>query len=292
MVAELKAAAVDADEDKGVLVLNYKKVLRVRTSSTHLRRALILMNTLIKHFEALGLSVRIGSAYIETELVLKEGAVRFRLDERTKRTEPSHDRSGRTKRSRIESEYLPWQPRYTMVPTGEFTLSFGQYQLSGCRCLWKDKPGQPLESQLHQVLGAVPSWEAALKAQRQERERWERLAREAEERQIAAAHAAEILRLQRARLVNQLTAWERAKRLRRFVEALKLSESRMPEIEAWVSWVTEQAAELDPLCHDLHALSNFHLQLESQFTGHRHLDEPTENWWDESTIASASAGNP
>jgi hypothetical protein len=48
LVAELKAAAKDRKEDKGVIPFNYHKHLRVRTSVAQLERALILMDTLIK----------------------------------------------------------------------------------------------------------------------------------------------------------------------------------------------------------------------------------------------------
>ena len=82
LVADLRAAARGAQEDKGVLALNYSKVLRVRTSPQCLARALILINTLIKEFESRGYKVRIGER-AETKLVLEEGAISFRLDERT-----------------------------------------------------------------------------------------------------------------------------------------------------------------------------------------------------------------
>ena len=87
LVADLRAAANDAEEDKGVLALNYSKVLRVRTSRNCLTRALILINTLIKEFESRGYKVAVGER-AETELILKEGAGSMRLDERTKQIAP------------------------------------------------------------------------------------------------------------------------------------------------------------------------------------------------------------
>ena len=87
LVADLRAAANDAEEDKGVLALNYSKVLRVRTSRKCLTRALILINTLIKEFESRGYKVAVGER-AETELILKEGAGSMRLDERTKQIAP------------------------------------------------------------------------------------------------------------------------------------------------------------------------------------------------------------
>jgi hypothetical protein len=73
LVTELQVAAKSSREDKGVLALNYGKVLRVRVSAQHLQRALILMDALIKQVEARGYKVRIGGEHTETELVSERG---------------------------------------------------------------------------------------------------------------------------------------------------------------------------------------------------------------------------
>lgn len=118
LVADLRAAANDAEEDKGVLALNYSKVLRVRTSRKCLTRALILINTLIKEFESRGYKVAVGER-AETELILKEGAGSMRLDERTKQIAPPPP-PPRPKTARPDRFYDPWRPAFLLVPTGEF----------------------------------------------------------------------------------------------------------------------------------------------------------------------------
>lgn len=82
LVAELQAAAKEAREDKGVLVLNYAKVLRVRTSARCLPRSARLLDALLKQFESRGYSFRIGDRYVETEVVLNEGAIPFPANSR------------------------------------------------------------------------------------------------------------------------------------------------------------------------------------------------------------------
>lgn len=279
LVAELQAAAKSAREDKGVLALNYEKVLRVRTSAQHMRRALILMDTLIKQFALRGYTVRIGDKYKETELVLSQGEVSFRLDERTTRTEPPPLPPRPARRGHHEPDYEPWRPAYVMAGTGEFTLEFGKYGLEGCRRVWKDKSGSPLEAQLHEVMEALPSWEALLEVKRLEREEQEAIQREAEERRVAAARAGEIVRRQRVDLVKNLHAWERAERLRRFVRAFEETAGPSPEALIWLEWAKAQIHALDPLS-DMAAVTSLEVQLDKNFTGYSSWNKPEEcDWW-------------
>lgn len=279
LVAELHAASKGAREDKGVLALNYEKVLRVRTSAQHLHRALILMDTLIKQFEARGYKVRIGDKYTGTELVLKEGEVSFRLDERTKQTTPPPPPPRPARKGRDEPFYEPWRPAFVLIGTGEFTLDFSRFRREGCRHSWKDRPNSPLEAQLHEVVEAVPCWETALKAQRIEREEREAQEQEAEKRRVTAARAQEMLRRQRVNLVSHLKAWERAERLRQFIAAVAAAGGQSLEAIAWMEWATAQAQVLDPLLSTTPAVINLEVQLEKYFTGQPSWSKPEKDWW-------------
>lgn len=278
LVAELQVAAKGAREDKGVLALNYNKVLRVRTSAQHLQRALALLDVLIKQVEARGYKVHVGREHAETDLVLKEGVISFRLDERTAQTSPPPPPPRVGGKGRYQPEYEPWRPAYVLVGTGEFTLDFGKYQLDGCRRVWKDRRGCPLEAQLHEVIEALPSWEAALKVRRLKGEDREAKQRSAEERRVAEARAKEIVRRQRAALVKNLEAWEQAERLRRFAAAVE-SASNSLEAMAWLEWAKVQIDALDPLRSNLGGVTDLEVQLESYFTGPSSWDKPLKDWW-------------
>lgn len=283
LVVELQAAAKSAREDKGVLALNYAKVLRVRTSAQYIRRAMLLMDTLIKHFELRGYTVRIGGKYKETELILNEGEVSFRLDERTTRTPPPPPPPTPVRGGRHELDTERWRPAYVMAGTGEFTLEFGKYRLEGCRRVWKDKSGSLLEVQLHEVMEALPSWESLLKVKRLEREDEEAKQRVTEERRVAAARAKEILRQQRAELVKNLHAWERAERLRCFVLAVEKTDDPTTESLMWLEWAKLQVQALDPLS-DLPAVTSLAVHLDKYFTGHSSWSKPEESdWWSQGT---------
>lgn len=277
LVAELKAAAKDRKEDKGVIPLNYQKFLRVRTSAAQLDRALILMDTLIKQFEDKGYKVRISEKNSETEVVLKEGTIVFRLDERTKQTSPPPP-PPRPPGRRGEHYYEPWRPAYILAGTGEFTLEFSR-GISNCPSTWKDRAKASLEAQLHEVIAAIPSWEAALLANRIQREEREARERETEKRRVAAARAQEILRLQRVRLVNNLRAWEQAERLRRFIAAFEQKEDQSPEAQAWLEWANMQVQALDPLCSDLKGVIDPSVELSEYFTGRGSWEKQPKDWW-------------
>ncbi len=278
LVAELKAAAKGAREDNGVFALNYGKVLRVRTSASQLQRVLILLDMLFKQFEERGYSVRIAEKGGETELVLKEGVVSFRLDERTTKTVPLPP-PPRPPGRRGEHYHEPWRPASILVGTGEFTMEFGRYALRGCQTTWKDRAKASLEAQLHDVIAALPSWEATLRAARIEREEREARERAAEKRRIAAARAEEILRLQRVNLINQLRAWEHAERLRHFIAAFEQKGDQSPEAQAWLEWATLQVQDLDPLCSDLKAVADPSVELSDYFTGRGSWEKQPRDWW-------------
>jgi hypothetical protein len=280
LVAELKSATKGQKEDKGVIPLNYEyqKVLRVKTSAAQLERALILMDVLIKQFESKGYKVRISEKRGETELVLKEGVVTFQLNERTKQTAPPPP-PPRPPGRRGEHYHETWRPAYVLVGTGEFTLEFGKYPIRNCPNTWKDRANRSLEAQLHEVIAVLPSWEAELLADRLKREEEAARANEAEQRRIAAARTEETLRLQRVKLVNQLRAWERAGRLRRFIAAFEQKGDQSPEAQSWLEWANLQVQELDPLYSDLKTITDPSVELDEYFKGRGPWEKQPRDWW-------------
>lgn len=134
---------------------------------------------------------------------------------------------------------------------------------------------------MHEVMEAIPSWEAALKTRRLEKESLELQAREAAARRLAVAREQEVLRRQRARLVADLVAWERADRLRRFISAIQEASSQHEEGRAWLNWAQDQVRGLDPLCSRFSAVTSLDVRLEEHFTGHPAWEEPAKDWWDQ-----------
>ncbi|MCC5071707.1 hypothetical protein [Xanthomonas campestris] len=278
LIVEVKAAAKAAQEDKGVLQLNYHQVLRLRTSAAQLPRALILLDVLIKQFEAKGCKVRINEERAATELVLKEGAVSFRLSERTKQTLPPPP-PPRSPGRRGESYYEPWRPAYILIGTGKLALEFDQW-LGNSRHTWKDGAVSPLEAQLHEVIAEVPVWEDALRTRRLQNEKQAADAREQEARRIEAARTEAILRAQRADMVQNMLAWERAERIRHFILAVEQSADPTPEAQAWLAWANEQMERLNPIASSFASVINLDVKLDPYFRGYSHWNKTEKDWWD------------
>ena len=106
-------------------------------------------------------------------------------------------------------------------------------------------------------------------------------AREAEARRVATAREQEILRRQRARLVSDLSAWEHAERLRRFIAAVQKIGSPDDETRAWLDWANGQVRALDPLCSRLSTVTNLDVKLEDHFTGYSTWEKPAKDWWNQ-----------
>jgi hypothetical protein len=267
LVSELRAAAKAADEDKGVLRLNYEKVLRVRTSRRQLHRALLIMDALIKSLERHGCTVRIGTRLTETELVLREGTISFRLDERTTRVaipKPANRDS--------------WWPKHEMVATGEFSLEFGRYVLRGSPHTWSDKKNLRLEAQVPDIIAAVSTWEEILRGRRLRREDEEARREEAKVREISNARSQETLRRQRAMLVANLESWERAERIRNFLMSVR-QRLTDPEHQQWMEWASAQADMLDPLLRPESVIEA--VTLEPHFTPPNSWEKRPTCWWPE-----------
>ncbi len=146
---------------------------------------------------------------------------------------------------------------------------------------WKDKRGAPIESVLHEVLESVPLWEAVLKEERLEAEQQKANAEAAEKRRIQAARTQEILRRQRARLVGNLEAWERAQRLRQLVQAVEQSQPKFSELTPWLEWAKEQIQLLDPTLSDLAGLLKLEVKLDPYFSGYSTWNKEPKDWWSE-----------
>jgi hypothetical protein len=165
------------------------------------------------------------------------------------------------------------------VGTGEFALEFDQW-LGNSRHTWKDRAGNPLEAQLHEVIAEVPVWEEALRTRRLENEKRAADAREQEARRIEAERARAVLRTQRARLVQNMLAWEHAERIRHFIFAVEQSADPTPEAQAWLAWANQQVEYLDPIASSLSNVINLDIKLDPYFNGYSHWNKPEKDWWD------------
>ncbi|WJR47555.1 hypothetical protein [Pseudomonas monteilii] len=135
-----------------------------------------------------------------------------------------------------------------------------------------------IEDKIHLFIPGLEALTQRIKVSRQELE--EKRRRDEEEELIRKAHAikSEQQRRLRKRLVRNLEHWEKAKRLRSFVDAVvRDCQAEADQVEAWAEWARQQAALLDPSTSP--ATISLYCQIESYFTGYR-IAKDEDDWWE------------
>ena len=249
---ELQVAETD---DNHLIIPPKGTPLDIRTSKTSLRRALLIIDALLKALEQRGYDVAPGPA-----VQILNVRVRFNISEAidTQREQPKdHD---------LDGYYEFGHSRFNTkrVPSGRLTLHITDadaYWANGCRKSWRDSEKQRIEDRLNKFVTGLVSFAARKKEhdaeeQRQaEQERQEQRRREEEAKRRAEKR--KLIQAEQQRvdsLMQQTKSWRASQNLRGYIEARKQAHlSAHGEIEPegdfvrWLTWATQQADRLDPL---------------------------------------------
>lgn len=249
---ELQSAQTD---EYGLIVPPENVDLDIHVAKVSIRRALLVMDAILKALEQRGYNVKPGPT-----VTLLGVSLRFGISEalEVQQEEPEeHD---------LEGHYTFGHSRFIQkkVPSGRLTLRIDhgqEYWTSGCRQTWRDGSKSGLEERLNSFITGLIKVAARLK------EREEELERQAQERRLEEQRRQERARLraekralikaERAR-VEKLMQWARdwnmSQTVRAFIqatgEARLTDESIIPsdeEFERWAGWATQQADRMDPL---------------------------------------------
>jgi hypothetical protein len=250
--AELQSARTSND---GFIVRPEKPILDITVSKASLRRALLIMDALIKALEARGYEVMSGP----TAKIL-EANVRFSIFETLEtKKEPVEDHN-------LDGPYDFGHSRYNekRLPSGRLVLKIndgGTYWLGGARHTWKDSDKSKLEGRLNGFVAGLIEVAARIKQHEEEQKNRQELARQEEARRHEQARQlAEKRKLYEAeqarveRLLEQAENWRSSKLVRELVEAVRLAHSENgarelgPDTVSWMEWALQQADRLDPLC--------------------------------------------
>lgn len=83
--------------------------------------------------------------------------------------------------------------------------------------------------------------------------------------------------------MRNLESWERAQRLRAFiqatVEASSKDEATQMALAMWVSWARQQVELLDPLKIDIPKVIDLSVELPSSEYGYWRSSKQVEDWW-------------
>lgn len=250
--AAKRLAKGDVKPEKG-LVSAPAEVLHVEVTRGSLERALDLFNALIFEFAKRGSTVEVDAEKKRTALIIEGTQVELSLTERVRRKEhvdtPEETKAKERywKLPHYASREYPGTPRYDYLATGILTLKAGRWPSRS----WNDTERTPLERRFPEVVSGL------ILLAKEIREREEQQAREAERRRLAKERYARIME-QRKRerglfegLETEATKWERATRLRAYVDAVEhaatLKGELTDELVDWIDWARAKANWLDPM---------------------------------------------
>jgi hypothetical protein len=250
---ELEKAATDPD---GLIIGPEGRALDIRTSKNCVRRALLILDALLKECEQRGYEVAAGPS-----ITIQKHRMTISISEgvETTREEAGDDPND------LKGSYSFGHSRFVSkrVPTGRLTLAITDgrgYWASGSRSTWRDTEKARLEDRLGKVLlGLIDVAEMARRhEEEQERQREEQRQAEARrqeaERQLAERrkqYKAEKARFMQ--LLQQAENLRKSQMIRELIEAVRQHNGQANPVvpngdaTAWIEWATGHADRLDPL---------------------------------------------
>lgn len=231
------------------------EVLNIDVTKGSLDRALLIADTLIKVLAMQGISTSINAESKATYFDVQGTLVSFTLTEHVSRS--VHEMTPAEKRARDRywnSSNLgaglmnyPSIPQYDYHPTGRLTITLGRWPSRS----WRDTDKSQLETRLEQVIAGLVSLAEEIKLEREEKARLQEQHRLAEERYEFFKTRYQSEEAAFKHLEAEAVSWERATRLRAFIEAVErlgISEcSPGQDIPEWIAWARAKADWLDPL---------------------------------------------
>ena len=243
----LKSATRD---NEGIVLLSRnEECLDVAVGKESSRRAMLLMDTLIKSLESRGCAVvisvendkRVTSARVAGE------KVQFRMRELLEKREM-------TPTEKKQHQHRPWLFRFAphvYFPSGRFVLSIEEY-LVGSRHQWSDGKKQKLEKCLNAFIDGLFKAAEILKVRHLEWERWEK-EREEQERRRREEEQRRIEEENKVKHLDVLLAnWAKSHNIREFVKVIDQTlKDRNTEptsnLSAWLQWARQYADSIDPI---------------------------------------------
>lgn len=245
------ALAAQKPDEYGVLKCYDPKGFSVRVDPRAVARALRILDTLLKACEARGHATPQGTKEDgrNVRLVVNGEAVAVSLEERARRS--PHELTAKERADRERSSWS-WAPKYDYAPSGEMTIKIDGISGSGIRAHWSDGHRQRLEDCLNDVMVSLVHAAEWLRAERLKREEWHRRYQEEQARREALRRQLEQEREAIAKLEEKALAWQRARTIRAYVDAVEakahdkgaLTDEQLQRI-ARARYLADR---IDPLC--------------------------------------------
>lgn len=243
-------------DDSGVIRIWRSSCLDVSVSPAGMRRALRIMNALIKALEFRGFRVSIketggysGRMTHATCVTLLGENIEFGLRECLDRKERDETNSDTEKYS-----WLDHYPKHYCVPSGRLSLIIKTYIGDGLRTSWTDGKKQRIEDCLNAFVTGLIKAAVARRAMNLEREKQERERQEQERLQIERERRRQEEKARVQDLINQSDAWHQSRQIHAYTEAVRQAAIRKhgqiaegSQLDQWLAWANQQADRIDPL---------------------------------------------
>jgi hypothetical protein len=237
-------------DDYGAIHCVEPDVMSARIHPASKGRLLRIADALLKGFERRGFELRPGKPGLRIasalQVIVDEEAYSISIEERMRREthKPTPDELSRKRRG-----LYVYMKSYDYAPTGEFMLKIEPCYGSGIQSSWRDTRHHRIEQRLTEVMVSLRRHAALRKVERARAQR--RAARfEAEQgRRSELRDQVEAEREAMAKLESDFEAWNRAERIRAFVDVVQTHPAHRsdPGLRAWASWARECADRIDPL---------------------------------------------
>ena len=225
--------------------------IHLAIDSSSARRALRILDALLKHAERLGFEAGVAGERRKRKayLAIDGERVSFHLMEKLHRTE----------REDKEPDW-PWRSRrWDYEPTGRLRIELVDVRgHSAGRKQWSDGKRQRLDDLLASVLRGVYDAAQASKRWREEVERWRRERKEAERRRREEQERRAAEQARRKDLEVQANQWKQSQTLAAYLDEVErqaaqrtLSPQEQQAYDAWITWARDYARRLNPLADGL-----------------------------------------
>lgn len=233
----------------GVLRAWRQKYLNIRISPSSLKRALRIMDAIIKAFEEQAYKVEVGKGEGPgTHLLIHNFTLNLELTEKINSI-PHNPTAAEIEKQKRYSWEKP--PSYDFKPSGMLTLKIDEYNAQGYRKSWSDGKTQRLEDLLDNfITGAIKVGIIAREESLAREKKWAEESRLRAERE-AERHAAE-------RFIKDLEesaqAWSKSQQILVFIETIEkeyaarsLSPEDQEKLKSWLAKARRYEEWLNPI---------------------------------------------
>lgn len=244
----LDALEKEKSDKYGVLRAWRQKYLNIRVSPSSLKRALRIMDAIIKAFEERSYKVEVGKGEGPgIHILIHDSSLNFELTEKINSV--SHVPTA----AEIEKQKkYSWEnpPRYDFKPSGLLTIKIDEYNAQGYRKSWSDGKTQRIEDLLDDfIVGAIKVAIIANEEKLQRERHWAEENRLRAERETQR-HAAEKFIKD---LEENAHAWTKSLQIRAFIESMEkeyaeraLSPEDQEKLKDWLAKAKRYADWLNP----------------------------------------------